>query len=536
MNAAIYSRFSTDRQNESSIGDQVRVCSEYAQRQGWQIVEQYSDAGISGGAMGNRPGFLRMRGDGMAGRFEVLLVIDTSRLARSQELAPLIDRFRYQGVRVIGLQDSFDSTSGTADMQAGLSGIMSVEFRRMVKARTYAALESRAKNKKPTGGRAYGYRDRQVDRGEASIVREIFGRFADGATTRAIAAELNGRRIPSPGSSWQRVERRVSGWMGSGVRAIVLNERYRGVIHWNTSEWRKDPDSGKRQRIMRPRSEWITHADELLRIVSDELFERAQRRFRDPTGKSVRSGGGGKGRGPKYLLSGLLRCAECGAYYIGVNGREYGCSSHRDGGNCSNAVRVRRKQLEDLLLGGLRRDMLAPDVVAAMADEIEREYAGWVKSGQAQTDQAPREVLDISARIERLRERLKAGDPDLDADELQGAIESAERKRRDLQKAQPAARASARVRAMLPKAAQLYTRQIEMGLAGDEREALKARVFLRQAFGGEIRLEADAAGGLTAHWLQHSAALMQAAGGCRPDGSGGAVSSGRPVLKSLKVK
>jgi PemK-like, MazF-like toxin of type II toxin-antitoxin system len=82
------------------------------------------------------------------------------------------------------------------------------------------------------------------------------------------------------------------------------------------------------------------------------------------------------------------------------------------------------------------------------------------------------------------------------------------------------ARASARVRAMLPKAAQLDTRQIEMGLAGDEREALKARVFLREAFGGEIRLEADAARGLTAHWMQQSACLTSAAMGCRPSGSG----------------
>ena len=319
------------------------------------------------------------------------------------------------------------------------------------------------------------------------------------------------------------MERRSSGWMGSGVRAILLNERYRGIVHWNVSEWRKDPDTGKRQRIARPRSEWISHADESLRIVADELYERVQRRFRDPTGKLVRSGGGGKGRGPKYLLSGLLRCAECRAYYIGVNGREYGCSSHRDGGNCSNAVRIRREHLEDMLLGDLRRDMLAPDVVAAMADEIEREYLAWVKSGQVHADQVPREVLEISAKIDRLRERIRAGDPDLDGDELQAAVGRAEVKRRELQNSQPAAKASARVRAMLPKAAKLYTRQIELGLAGDEREALKARVFLREAFGGEIKLEADADGGLTAHWMQQSACLMTAAMGCRPNGSGGRI-------------
>jgi len=68
--------------------------------------------------------------------------------------------------------------------------------------------------------------------------------------------------------------------MGSGVRVILNNERYRGVVQGNTSEWRKDPDTGKRRRVMRPHSEWITHVDESLRIVSDDLWERAQRRSR----------------------------------------------------------------------------------------------------------------------------------------------------------------------------------------------------------------------------------------------------------------
>lgn len=104
--------------------------------------------------------------------------------------------------------------------------------------------------------------------------------FQDGASCRTIAAELNARRIPSPGSTWSRTVRRASGWMGSGVRVILNNERYRGVVQGNTSEWRKDPDTGKRRRVMRPHSEWITHVDESLRIVSDDLWERAQRRSR----------------------------------------------------------------------------------------------------------------------------------------------------------------------------------------------------------------------------------------------------------------
>jgi hypothetical protein len=46
-----------------------------------------------------------------------------------------------------------------------------------------------------------GYRDGKVDRGEAATVREVFTRFADGASCKTIAAELNRQGMPSPGSS-----------------------------------------------------------------------------------------------------------------------------------------------------------------------------------------------------------------------------------------------------------------------------------------------------------------------------------------------
>lgn len=68
MKAAVYSRFSTDRQNESSIADQVRVCTEHAERQGWQVLERFGDEGISGAALGNRPGVLRMQEVALARR------------------------------------------------------------------------------------------------------------------------------------------------------------------------------------------------------------------------------------------------------------------------------------------------------------------------------------------------------------------------------------------------------------------------------------------------------------------------------------
>jgi site-specific DNA recombinase len=424
MKAAIYSRFSTDKQTESSIADQVRVCTEHAARQGWQIVERYEDQGISGAAFGNRPGFQRMRADAMAGKFDVLLLTDCTRLARSGELQPLIERLRYQGVRVLGVQDQFDSSTGFSDMQASMSGAMSIEFRRMIKHRTHAALMSRARAGRSAGGKAYGYREGKIDKGEAFIVREIFGRFADGASPRSIAADFNARNIASPGSSWKRVERRTGGWMASGVRVILRNERYRGVIHWNASEWRKDPDSGKRNRVMRPRSEWISHADQSLRIVSDNLWERAQRRL-DPAKDDQRLKSGGR---PKHLLSGLLHCEVCGAHYTITDARSYGCYSYHDGKACSNGIRVRKDHIEDVLLRGEESGLaatLAPERVERLAKEMQTYYAERLREKETRAIEAPRELQELVARIARLRERLRAGDPDLTADELQGAIERA---------------------------------------------------------------------------------------------------------------
>jgi recombinase len=63
-------------------------------------------------------------------------------------------------------------------------------------------------------------------------------------------------------------------------------------------------DTGKRQRVARPRSEWITHTDESLRIVTDELFSRAQRRLRpahDP-------------RPEEFRLE--RQCADCGSWTL----------------------------------------------------------------------------------------------------------------------------------------------------------------------------------------------------------------------------
>lgn len=347
MTARLYARYSTDRQSETSTADQLRVMRAHAAAQGWPVSSEHVDEGISGAAIGNRPG-LKALLDLIAPR-EVLIVTDLSRLSRSQDLAPLITRLRHRGVRVVGVQDGYDSESRTARMQAGLSGIMSEEFRAMVADRTRSALELRARTGQATGGKAYE---------NAEIVREVFARAASGETLKAIVSDLNRRGIPSPGASWKQRASPRGKWLLSALHSLLQNERYIGKVIWNRSQWVKDPDSGKRKRIERPQSEWIIQACEP--VVDEVTWSRVQARIRHRPGK------GGVRR---YLLSGLLECATCGSKMVVMGGSQhrYVCSAFHAGGEhaCSNSMTIPRATLEQLLLEPVMNDMLSPEAITA---------------------------------------------------------------------------------------------------------------------------------------------------------------------------
>ncbi len=404
MNVAAYARYSTSLQTQSSIADQLRACREHAAARGWTVVEEYTDAAISGAAVGNRPQLQRMYADALAGKFSAVLVTDLTRLSPAQgDLAPMLERLRFRGVQVVGVQDGYDSSSRTARMQAGLSGIMSEEFRAGIRERTHLALESRARSSRSTGGKCYGYQlDGSPDPEQSAIVREIFTRAAAGDSLRTIASDLNARGIPSPGSSWDRTTRRRGGWMVSTLHAMVRNERYIGQLVWNRSQWVKDPDTGRRIRRERPRSEWVTRHDPTAQLVDDATWRAVRARQDARTGY-----GGGAGGGPRYLLSGLLRCASCGAAMIitGGSSRRYVCSTHHHGGPaaCGMSLGVARAEAERALLDPVTRYLSSPEVVESAIEAMRRALA------EASRPAAPRDLTEADAQLARVEQLIEAG-------------------------------------------------------------------------------------------------------------------------------
>jgi hypothetical protein len=243
--------------------------------------------------------------------------------------------------------------------------------------------------------------------------------------------------------------------------------------------------------------------------VSDAQFESAQTRTRVCAKGDTRLKSGGR---LKYLLSALLVCEACGAKYVMGDKAFYCCASHWSGRACSNAIRVRRDALEARLLidddspiGGL----LTPERVARMATELEQLYAEHLRQRTARAEQAPKELQDLVARIDRLRERLHTGDVDMAPDEIEAAIQRAEGKLQELEARQPSAKESARVLSMLPRAAELYRRQVANGLSGDPREALKPRVTLRSlVVDGKIVMSPGEGGTLWAKFSMAPAMLL----------------------------
>jgi site-specific DNA recombinase len=531
VRVALYARYSSDQQRATSIEDQFRNCRRRAEAEGWTIVREFSDAAMSG-TDASRPQYQAMLAAASHREFDVLLLDDLSRLTRdSVEQERTIRRLEFQGLRIVATSDGYDSQSKARKVHRGVKGLMNEIFLDDLRERVHRGLSGQAHKGYWCGGKAYGFRLKpivdpshrdaygqaarigtrlEIDPEQAKVVREIFQRFAEGASYTVIAADLNARNVPSPGSTWKRQTRRCRGWMNSAVRVILLNPLYTGRVRWNVSQFVRDPDTGKYKRLRRPESDWHEFRDESLQIVAGELFEQAQRRTRYRSNPDKRLKCGYK---PKYLLSGLLICDRCRSHYVIADARSYACSSYINGGAgaCSNGIRVRRDALEAAILDPVRRDLLSPERVEAMAREMQRYYAERAKTQESRSAQIPHELQQLDARLVRLRERFQRGDPDMEPDELRAAIEKAEAKRRELIELQFAASDSAKVLSMLPKAAVLYCKQIDDGLDGDPQAALKARVILREML-GEIRLQPATDGGLWAEYRMSPGILLKGAG------------------------
>jgi len=354
---ALYARYSSENQRDASIEDQLRLCRQYAERQGWAIVDSYSDRAISGASLLLRPGVQELIQDAGRRRFDLVMTESLDRLSRDQEdIAGIYKRMRFVGVGIVTL-----SEGEINELHVGLKGTMGALYLKDLADKTRRGLRGRVEEGKSGGGLCYGYDvvrqptasveaprgDRTINPAEATIVRRIFEEYAVGKSPKRIAADLNREDIRAPsGGDWGSSTINGNRQRGTG---ILNNELYVGRLIWNRLRYIKDPATGKRVSRLNPEVEWISQEVPDLRIVGQDLWDRVKTRQKaiiadDTDSKPNRLHERVRGR---YLFSGLTKCGCCGGGYSMISSTHIGCSTGRNKGTCDNRFNIRRDELAD---------------------------------------------------------------------------------------------------------------------------------------------------------------------------------------------
>jgi DNA invertase Pin-like site-specific DNA recombinase len=138
--AAIYVRVSTDKQ---TVENQVAALRQIAERRGWEVVEQYSDAGISGAKGRNgRPGLDQMLKDASKRKFDVIMGWAIDRIGRSlTDLLHTIETLHACGVDLYLDQQAIDTTTPAGKLMFQVCGAFAEFERSMIRQRVNAGLK-----------------------------------------------------------------------------------------------------------------------------------------------------------------------------------------------------------------------------------------------------------------------------------------------------------------------------------------------------------------------------------------------------------
>lgn len=464
MRTLIYARYSSHLQSSRSIDQQVEVCQERALREGWTVVDIFTDYAIGGGAGtgdAQRPGLAAMLARVEEGDIEQVLVDTTSRIARNQgDSHHIRDRLNFWGARLFTLGDGeIDRFKGA--IKGLLDEQQRVELRHNIKR---GQRDTVAQGRSPAGI-AYGYRTanridangrpvrglREIDEEQAEVVRRIFSDYAAGISPVAIAQRLNAENIPGPrGDRWRATTLRPDRTRGNG---LLQNQLYIGrIIHNRTSKVEEPVTRTKRIRP-NPPEQWIIEEVPHLRIIGQELWDDVQRGLQRLEGVPAH-----KARRARHMLSGLGFCGECGSAYV-VRTREYwACTGRREGNNCSNNRTVKTSDYETRVLEGLQRHMLDPRLVAIWVKEFHEERTRRTAEMTRERRTLERKLNESAAKVQRLVEAIAGGAGEFQ--EIRDALTSAKADR-DSAAAQLAELEALPVITLHPAVADEYRRQIQ---------------------------------------------------------------------------
>jgi len=309
MRAASYFRVSTDNQEAegTSLQTQLEACREYCRSKGYEVIHQLSEA-YSGLAL-DRPKLNELREMVRSGEIDVLVVYSLDRLSRDPTHGVILTQeLEKHGVKLEAVTEDVDN-SELGKLISYIRGFASKLEAEKIRERTLRGRRARAREGRMSGGfhTTYGYDyikvsqknggRRVINETEAKWVRDMYSWLVDeGLSTNAITYRLRALNIPSKsGGMWHR----------RSVQSILKNPAYAGKTYAFTAA-----KSGR--QFTRPQSDWIEIPGVTPPIISQELFDAAQRQLLVNKDKSPRN------CKREYLLRGHVKCRQCRRSYVGA--------------------------------------------------------------------------------------------------------------------------------------------------------------------------------------------------------------------------
>ena len=348
MNVVIYARYSDSKQREASIEGQLKVCHEYAERNGLIVIGEYIDRAISG-RTDNRPQFQKMIRDSDKHLFQGVLVYQLDRFARDRyDSAHYKRRLKLNGATVLSAKENISQDADGILVESVLEG-MAEYYSRELSQKVQRGMYLNAEKCLSNGGSIpLGFRieDRKyvVDEKTAPIVREIYAKYADGWSQKQICDDLNARHIRSA---------RGSEFNKNSLHKILKNEKYVGVYVYGEHR----VEGG------------------IPAIVDKELFDRVQEIMAENKAAPARARAKAE-----YLLTGKLYCGYCKEKMVGHSSNQiskkgvifnyYKCKNAGGSKPCKKKL-VQKDYIENIIVAECRK-RLTPKNIRKIAREIMR--------------------------------------------------------------------------------------------------------------------------------------------------------------------
>lgn len=431
MIAAVYARKSTAQddvaEEAKSVTRQVDGAKSFIAAKGWTLDEHhvYTDDGVSGALFANRAEFQRMMRDAAAGAFEAVVFYDLDRFGRNARQTMLaLNTLADLGVTIwdYSTGQAVDLDSFEGEMMTFMKARFAQQYRDQVRKHTRDAMRQKAEQGYVTGGKVFGYDNLRLAKGqttrvpndaEASVVRDIYIRFAAGEGLRTIALALNRAGAPSPRAQ----QGRPNGWSASSVSEVLMRPVYRGEVVFGRTvsaygrEMKKAYPKTTREsgQIPQPEERWIRRPAESLRIIDADLAARVDARRESWQQRIAASKGHCKPQHAhgRFLLSGgLLLCPTCGGHFEAVSAPwkgatpVYVCATRRrKPGVCTNTLALPIADTDNAVLDVVEGEALGTRFIEELLALVDRGEADNTAQLTAERERLQRELKNLSESI-----------------------------------------------------------------------------------------------------------------------------------------